>query len=270
MKYLLSGSNGFIGSALKQALLNQGHQVLGLSRDLLFTPVKLRKYIEEIQPDYIIHLATYGNMYTQADDLQTVQSNIIGTFNLLRASNKLPYKGFINVSSSSTLLPYETFYSATKSACEKLVRAFVNKYGKPIATVRPYSVYGAGDNPNHFIPTALRAFKEDKELSLSHGYHDWIYIDDLVSGILTVIKNIEALKGKEVNIGTGQSYSNSAVISYLREIFGKPGNVLHVDSLRPYDSENWVADVSVLRKLGWEPETDLNDGLERLVYGNKK
>jgi nucleoside-diphosphate-sugar epimerase len=242
--------------------------VVALPRELLFKPKELKRFLEVENPDYIFHLAAYGNMYVQTDERQTIESNIIGLFNLLEASKKINYKGLINFSSSSTLLPYETFYSATKGAGERIVEAFVNKYQKPVVTVRPYSVYGPGDNPNHFIPTAIKAFRTDLELKLSPGFHDWIHVSDLVTAVLIVIKNIEQLYGVEVNIGTGISTSNHAVISILRDFFGKPGKVIKVGELRAYDNENWVAKPDKLRQLGWEAEIDLEEGLEKLIYEN--
>lgn len=245
----------------------QGHTVVPLPRELLYKK-DLKKFLEKEQPDYIFHLASYGNKYDQTDENLIIKANINALINLLNASKNIPYKAFINFSSSSTLLEYETFYSATKGAGERLVKAHVFKYDKPIVTVRPFSVYGSGDDPKHFIPVAIKAFKENLELKVSPGEHDWIHISDLISGVWVVTQNILRLKGQAINVGTGRATLNYGIVSILRDIFDKSGNIKKIESMRSYDNENWVADIKVLKSLGWYPKMDLQEGLERLVYGN--
>lgn len=267
MKCLITGVTGFIGRHLSTKLLALGHQVVELKWEQLYKDPSLQRFVKEVNPDYIYHLAAYGNKYDQQDEWKILKANVQALFKLLQATKNIDYRAFINFSSSSTLLKYETFYSATKGAGERIVDAFVNKYGKNVVTVRPYSVYGPDDDPKHFIPVAIKAFKEDLELKVALGEHDWIYIDDFIDGLLKVAKNIEKLKGRCVNIGTGVSSSNYAIISILRDIFQRRGKVHRAGKLREYDNQNWVADNKVLKSLGWKPEIDLEEGLERLVYG---
>lgn len=254
---LITGSHGFLGEHLVASLEQQGCKVVRLSRDWRSLP----------KADYIFHLGAYGNKYDQQDEEKIFKANVVRTWDLLMASKDMPYKAFINVSSSSTLLPTETFYSATKAAMERICRAFVDKYDKPVVTVRPYSVYGLGDDPKHFIPVAIDAFKTNKDLTLAKGVHDWIHIEDLVEGIKIVVKNAEELKGREVNIGTGLQTSNYEIVSILRQVSGLPGKVKHVEQLRSYDTTFWVADNSLLCSFGWEPQHNLEGDLEKMYYG---
>ena len=228
-----------------------------------------REWTEVPESDYIFHLAAYGNRYEQQDEQEIFDSNIILLWRLLQATKDMKYSAFINFSSSSTLLDYETFYSATKAAGERICRAFVNKYNKPIVSVRPYSVYGGGDWEGHFIPTAIKAFKEDLELNVAPGEHDWIHVSDLVAGVMKVTEASNKLKGQCINIGTGFAQSNYAIISILQDIFLKHGNVKRIGQIREYDTKRWQADNSVLLGLGWEPKIELEDGLEALVYDTK-
>lgn len=263
---LITGQSGFLGRHLS-AHLSRTNKVLGLPRQFLYQPEFLKPFMEDVKPDYIFHLAAYGNKYDQQDEEQIVKANIVALFNLLAASRDIPYQAFINFSTSSTLLKYETFYSATKGAGERIVKAFVQKYDKPVVTVRPYSVYGPGDDSRHFIPTAINSFKEDLEIEVSPGDHDWIYADDLVEGVIKIAENADKLKGQCVNIGTGVAQSNYAIISILRDIFQKPGKVKRIkEKTRPYDCENWAADNNLLKSLGWAPKISLEEGLTRLVY----
>lgn len=279
---LITGSHGFIGTALQQELQSQGHEVTSLPRKLLWDQEDLSEYLWRHQPDWIFHCGAYGNKYQQTDDYETIFSNIMGTVNLLYASQNIPYKALINVGSSSEYgfklrpmvetdsLDTDTFYGVTKASATLLCRAFAKKFSKPIVTVRPFSIYGPGDDPDHFIPTAIKCFRTNQELSLSKGVHDWTHVDDLISGMLTVAKNADKLTGGVVNIGTGKQVTNFEVVSILRGILGIPGNVRHVEPLRDYDTTaSWVADNSLIKSLGWKPKQSLEEGLERLAIGWK-
>ena len=278
-RHLLTGASGFIGQHLAKMLTELGHQVIALPRELLLDPPSLQAFLAERKPDYVFHLAAYGNKYDQQDERQIVEVNIIGTFNLLESSQHLPLKAFINVGSSSEYgtkskpmvetdsLDTNTFYGASKASSALLCRAFATKYNRPVVTARPFSIYGEGDDPKHFIPTAIKAFKEGEELKLAKGVHDWTHVEDLAEGLLIVAKNAEELKGMAVNIGTGLQTTNYEVVSLLRQTSGLPGNVKHVDLLRSYDNTTaWVADNSLIKSLGWVPQHKLETDLERMYW----
>jgi nucleoside-diphosphate-sugar epimerase len=232
--------------------------------------------------DYIIHLAAYGNKYDQQNEFQMIQANILKTWHLLEGTKDIPYKAFINTGSSSEYgtkatrmfesdsLDTNTFYGATKAAATMLCRAFAKKYNKPIATVRPFSVYGIGDDPKKFIPTVISRIKNNEELTLSKGVHDWVHINDVVEAILLITQKIEEVKGQEINIGTGIQTSNLEVVTLLRDILSKPGKINYVEPLRDYDTDVlWVCDNNKLKSLGWKPAHDLEEYLARLALTNK-
>ena len=92
--------------------------------------------------EYIIHLAAYGNHYFQTKDTKIYKANVRLLFRLLMASKDMPYKGFINVSTTHHNLESGSWYGSTKAAGEYLVRAFVAQNNKPVINIRPYSIYG--------------------------------------------------------------------------------------------------------------------------------
>lgn len=279
MEYLVSGANGFIGKALCQELSRKGQKVTALPREYLHKEPTLSSFLAKVRPDVIVHLAAYGNKYDQQEEEKIVKANIEGTWNLLKASKAIPYKAFINVGSSSEYgtkqrpmgegdsLDTDTFYGATKASATLLCRAFAKKYGKPVVTVRPFSVYGEEDDPSKFIPTVIRCFKTNAELTLAPGVHDWVHINDFIKALMVVIKNAQGLKGRVVNIGSGRQTSNFEVTAILREILGVPGNIAYTyDKMRDYDTtQMWLCDNSLIRSLGWNPEMDLEEHLERMV-----
>jgi nucleoside-diphosphate-sugar epimerase len=222
MTYLISGRSGFIGTAITEYLTERGYNAWNIQRGLSIK--ELTEYFEETNPDYIIHLATYGNHYDQKDFLQMVETNIIGTYNLLEAAKTVNYKKFYNITTSSVLLKDQTYYSITKLCGEQLSRMY-----RDIVNVRPYSVYGSGEASHRFIPTVINCLNSGKEMTLDKtAVHAWIFIDDF----------IHAMFAGETELG-GPKVSNIEIVKLLESISGKKLNYIP-GKLRSYDTDNWV------------------------------
>ncbi len=252
---MISGMNGFIGTALSNYLHERGDIAIGLKRNIIMNPIGLDLQFKIHKPDYIVHLAAYGNHSFQTNGLRTVYTNIEFGFNMLQASLNVDYKKFYNISSSSVTLPQQTLYSATKLSMEKIAEVFAAKYNKPIVNVRPYSVYGPGEAAFRFIPVVIAHLLTGDEMTVEeNATHDWIYIDDF----------IKAMLAGETEIGTGIKTSNKEIIQILEDISGeklnyKPGK------FRDYDNDNWVAAKGV-------EHISLREGLEKTFnhYANEK
>lgn len=222
MNYFISGSSGFVGQAIKKYLIDKGEAVYAIDRDLAIHD--LIRYFEVIKPDYIIHLATYGNHYDQKDFYQMVETNIIGTYNLLEAAKGFDYKRFYNFTTSSVFLKDQTCYSITKLCGEQLAAKYKN-----VVTVRPYSVYGPGEASHRFIPTVIRCLNSGTQMTLDgNAVHAWIFINDLV----------KALFAGETELG-GPKTSNIGMVRILEQISGKKLKYIP-GKLRSYDTDNWV------------------------------
>lgn len=280
---LITGATGFIGSNLASRLLQLNLRVAGLPKELLQEPIALREYCEEIKPDYIFHLAAYGNHSNQKNFNEIVATNIIKTALLLDATKFIKYEAFINFGSSSeygkkdlpmseeTLLEPDTFYGATKAASTLLSRAFAGQYAKPVVTVRPFSVYGEGEAEFRFIPTIIKGLVEEAPTPVVlEPKHDWIYVQDFIDGVIRVIKNVDKLAGRVINIGTGLQYSNIEVVNVLEKVSGQTLMIDPFGDARPYDNDTWVADNSRLRLLGWQPKHTLSEGLYKTYVYYKK
>ena len=224
MVYLISGKSGFIGSSITKYLIDKRHTVYGISRDCSIN--ELTEYFKEKNPDYIIHLASYGNHYYQEDFRQMVETNIIGTYNLLEAAKSINYKVFYNVSSSSVTLEKQTYYSITKLCAENLVKMFPK-----VVNSRPYSVYGPEEADHKFIPQVIRCLLTGEKMVLDeNATHDWIYIIDF----------IVALLAGETELGTGVKTTNKEIVRMLEDISGKKLKYVS-GKVRSYDNDNWVA-----------------------------
>lgn len=269
MIYAVSGSHGFIGSHLVR-MLEGNNTVLRISQKLLYSPNDLKKWFEKEKPDVIINLAAFGNMSTHQDVAMIVFSNLIGTYNMLSASKDIPYKKFIQVGSSSeygvknypmkeTDLPEtDTFYGASKLGATYLAKAFAVQ--KPIVIVRPFTVYGEDEAEHRLIPTAIRNIIKGTEIPLSEGVHDFIYVEDFISGMLTAAEY--AKSGEIVNIGTGRETTNKEIVEILGRIAGKPIKIKPTQG-RVFDNAHWSADMTKLLGWGWRPKFPLGLGLAK-------
>lgn len=236
-KYAISGSSGFIGTALSKRLEQSGNTVISIGRFLLGEKKHLRSLFDSKNPDYIVHLASYGNHYNQQDFAETVKANIINLHNLLSVSHKVPVYNF---SSSSVTLLAKTPYSITKLCGEQICDLFPNA-----VSIRPYSVYGPGEAEFRFIPTVIRALNSGEQITVDeNATHDWIYIEDFITAFL---------KGY-TEIGSGEKYTNMQIVQALEKISGKKLNY-KPGKLRSYDNENWVCPLGV-------PHRSIEDGLQ--------
>ena len=278
-KVLVSGYHGFIAGHLSKRLEQLGHKVVPIPRQYLGRIDLLTHFMNEEKPDYIFHLAAYGNHSTQEWEQMIFDTNVIGTWNMLMASKTIPYKKFVNFSTSSVLLEIQTLYSASKAAVEDLV----NVFPKPILTVRPYSIYGEGEADFRFIPTVIKCLVKDELLFLDeYASHDWLVVDDFIDALLFVLeKNPQSFLPMRqhfdypiVDIGSGKQSSNKEVVEILEEIAGKRVRKQITDivgKFRNYDTQNWVSSNKFLKKVEWEPKFTLRQGLEKTYqwYKNK-
>lgn len=236
MVYAITGSSGFIGSALRRRLEDSGHVVHSITRDQLRSVDLLAAWIDENKIDEVFHLSAYGNHFNQTDQKEILRTNILFTLNVFKASGSRKVYSF---STSSVTLPARTLYSISKMAGEWISGLFPN-----VINIRPYSVYGPGEAAHRFIPTVCRCLKTGEQMTLDESAtHDWILISDF----------IDALLAGHTTIGTGQHYTNLRVVNILEYISGKKLNYVP-GSLRPYDNADWVAPVSV-------PHISIEEGL---------
>ena len=265
-KIAISGSSGLIGSKLVEVL-----KADGIPRELLYNPIELNKFIKGY--DTVIHCGSYGNHRWQTDLAQIFVSNVFVTENLLEASRINKVKNFIFFGSSSEygdkeipmveeMMP-ETYsmYGCCKVAGTYLTRHY-SAYMNTV-TVRPFSVYGVGEDSKMFIPTLVRAIRDEKVFVLQKGNHDWVYVDDFVSAIQIILKNIEMLNGLILNIGSGVTITNEEVVGVMILLSGRQLVIERTGEGNPL----WVADSGKIRSLGWKPRVCLYDGLKR-VYNS--
>jgi nucleoside-diphosphate-sugar epimerase len=293
--YLITGATGFIGSCLLRKLISEDritHILLRREADLwrvrdlirktnvhfsdLSDIKSLTKIVEKIKPDIIYHLATYGAYSSQDNADLCVKTNIMGTWNLLKATSNVNYELFVNTGSSSEYgfkkLPMKerdflepaSYYAVTKCSQTLLCSYFAKENHKPIVTLRPFSVYGPYEDKDRFVPALLKAlyFHSRMNLVSPNIARDWIYVDDVVNAYLLVNK-FNKYGGEVFNIGTGIQKTIKEVVESAVETTGEKTIFKWKEMKnRIWDTDYWVADTSKTAKLlKWSPKVDLAQGL---------
>ncbi len=276
MKYLISGASGFIGSNLRKYLEENGHSVKSIKREWFNDIETLTKECLTYNPDYIIHLASYGNMAWQTEEDEIVSTNILKTYLLLKVTKDIPYKLFVNVSTSSVYgervdamredmaLHGKSFYAVTKIAGEGLCTAFAKKYDKNIISIRPFSIFGEYEDERRFIPVVIKSIKENKSFKLDeNACHDWVYVKDFIDALMALI---ETKNSGVYNIGTGVQRTNLQVVNTISELMNRKAIYESVGNLRSGDSRySWVADITQLKKINYKEKYGFEEGIKRTI-----
>lgn len=249
---VITGSKGFIGSHLTKRLDN----VIAIPHDKI-SATKLYPF------DYFYFLSSYGNLAHQTDTRQIFKANIQDLASILLEAKDIKFKSFVFVSTSSVKLRTQTMYSRCKKASEEMLLAVMEKYDVPICIIRPYSVIGVGEQPEHLIPTLIRSCLTGKQMNfVGNATHDYIDVEDVVDGILSLSNH--SARGI-FELGTGVKTTNEEVLEMVEKITGKKANINRVDSLRPYDNQEWVSTNFKARGFGWLPRKSLAQSIQEMV-----
>jgi len=256
MNYIL-GASGFIGKHLSKKL---GKYIPIPHGDIPTT--KLKDF------DNIFYLASYGNLIHQTDIKETIKANVLDVAHVIEEAVKHDFKSFIFISTSSVKLKYQTSYSRAKRATEEVLLAYLERYNKPIAIVRPFSVTGVGEQKEHLIPKLIHSCMTGEPMDfVGDPVHDFIDVDDLTDGILNLSKN--SARGI-FELGTGKATSNEDVLRIVERITGKRANLRRVSVMRNYDTQNWVSNNFRARSWGWLPQKSLEVSIQEMYEHAQK
>ncbi len=306
-KVLVTGADGFIGSHLVENLLKRGYPVRALT---YYNSFNFWGHIEEFYQDYpdqlevisgdirdpglcekmcegievVFHLAALIPIpYSYIAPHSYVQTNVMGTLNMLKASLKSGVKRFVQTSTSEVYgtaqyvpidekhpLNPQSPYAATKLAGDKLALSFYLSFGLEVVVVRPFNTYGPRQSARAVIPTIILQALEGDQIKLGNvdTARDFNYVSDTVEGILRAGLE-DAFVGEEVNIGSGRSCR-------IRELVDLVGKVLHKnfkiytdpERIRPERSEVKLllcSSEKLRNKTGWAPRVSLEEGIERTI-----
>lgn len=297
---IVTGATGFIGANLARRLLYDGHEVHLLVRPdhtpwrraTIRTDVRLHevnlsdkealtRVIGDIRPDWVFHLAAYGAYSWQTDLRHMVQTNIVGTVNLVEACLKTGLEAFANTGSSLEYgfkghAPSETerlepnnYYAITKASATLFCRYAAKSHGVHLPTLRLYSVYGPYEDPARLIPTLiLRGLNgELPPLVNPDIVHDFVYVDDVSEAYLLAVTLPDQELGAVYNVGTGVQTSLREVVDVVRRLMRiKAEPNWNSMPNRPWDTNIWVANNRKIRdELGWQPRHTFEQGFRLMV-----
>lgn len=251
--------------------------------------IRDRAFLEEVfvkeSVDKIVHLAAMAGVRSSLlDPSLYVDVNVQGTLNMLDMSVKHGIKNFVYASSSSvygnnTKMPFEESdpvdtpispYAATKKATELLAHVYSHVHGLKTTGLRFFTVYGPWGRPDMgvfgFIDKILRG-ETIEVYNFGEMRRNFTYIDDIVSGILAVLD--ADFTYEIVNIGGDR---DEALLDYIAAIEKHSGKTADkkLMPMQPGDVVSTVADISKLRKLGWEPTTRIDEGVRKFVEWYKE
>jgi len=234
--------------------------------------------------DVIFHLAALiGIPYSYQAPMSYVNTNVIGTLNVLEATklNNIPL--LISTSTSETYgsaiytpideihpLQGQSPYSATKIAADKLVESYYNSFNLPVINIRPFNTFGPRQSARAVIPTIISQLLTKNKLYLGDlsPIRDFTFVEDTARGFVLAAKENKNI-GEVINLGYGQGISVGDIANLLIEIMGLKKNIcIDKKRIRPEKSEvlHLISDNQKAKELlGWEPKISLKKGLEKTI-----
>ena len=248
----ITGSKGFIGSNLTERI---DHFTPIPHEDI--SKIKLNPYSR------FFFLSTYGNMADHKDDKMIVQANVGDLIRVLDQTDFHKINSFIYTSTSSARLPIQTMYSRTKRSAEQILFGYMDKYSAPICIVRPFSVTGVGEQKEHLIPTLIRSCMDGEMVNfVPDPVHDFIDVEDVAMGLLSLSNH--GARGI-YELGSGKQHTNQEVLDIVQKTTGKKATINVVNSMRDYDTEDWVSTNFKARGYGWLPKKPLEQSIKEMV-----
>lgn len=298
-RILVTGGAGFIGANLVRALVGRGAKVrvmdnlfTGRRENILGLPVDffegdVERYKDVLSAmdgcDTVFHLAARNIVVSTSSPDKDLATNVIGTFNVLRAAKELHVRRVVYASSASVYgnaryLPINEDdekiilnpYAASKMAGEHYCSAFFETYGVPVVIVRYSNVYGPFQSPLNpycgvvakFFDWALR-----EEPLMIHGdglqTRDFTYVEDAVEGTIAAAS---APPGMVFNLGSGFETSIRELARQVLSLTGSKSPLVYVDRRDIDNVRRRVLNVELARKvLRWSPRFTLEQGLARTL-----
>lgn len=328
-KILVTGSAGFIGFHLSKLLLSQNfvvhgydgitdyydtklkhrrHEILSESSNfsstvgMLEDNLLIEKQFNEFEPDIVIHLAAQAGVRYSLDNPRAyIDSNIVGTFNIMDAARRYNINHLLMASTSSVYganedMPFKehekadtqlTIYAATKKANESMAHSYAYLYKLPITMFRFFTVYGPWGRPDMALFKFTKAMMQNEEIDIYNNgemYRDFTYVDDLVKSIRLLIDakpetakkvcNTDSISSsgpfRIVNIGNSQKVK---LVDFINAIELELG-IKAKKNMLPLQIgdvlETW-ADVSLLKNLtGFSPNTNIDHGIKNFISWYKE
>ena len=258
MVIAVTGSEGFIGSHLVERLLASGHSVRALVQYNSFNSVGWLEESEKVDGLEIVFgdVRDSEQMNTFVEDAESVlhlaaliaiphsyqapnsymETNVMGTLNMLNASKRAGVGRFVHTSTSEVYgtalhvpiseshpLQGQSPYSASKIGADALAHSYWSSFNLPVVTLRPFNTFGPRQSLRAVIPTLLAQVIGGAEsilLGSTLPTRDFTYVDDTVSGFVAAM-HAEGVEGETINLGTGFEISIGDLVLLVEQVVGR-------------------------------------------------
>jgi NAD dependent epimerase/dehydratase len=308
-KVLVTGADGFIGSHVTEALLREGAEVTALSYYNSFDSCGWLDEVKisgqrnlfvvrgDLRDSAFVNRLVKGNKivfnlaaliaipYSYAAAQSYVETNILGTLNVLEAAREHGTKRVVQTSTSEVYGTAQTMpiaeshplhgqspYAASKIGSDMMSEAYARSFEVPVVILRPFNTYGPRQSERAVVPTIVRQAIDPACGQIMVGdlttVRDLTYVEDTAAAFIAA-GTCDLAYGSAYNAGSERAESISEVLSLILELTGTAKPVCHDTSrTRPQKSEvrALLADASRFHDAtGWSAQTSLRDGLNQTI-----
>ncbi|MBS1765443.1 MAG: NAD(P)-dependent oxidoreductase [Bacteroidetes bacterium] len=278
-RIVVTGSSGFLGTAIIKLLTSKGHTVVPVSRKLGFDICK-PETLKTVEPfDVMIHLAAHTfvpDSYNRTAEFFTI--NINGTLNALELCKTHQAKMIFASSyvyGQPSYLPVDEQhpvnmwnpYASSKIISEQLCHVYHREFDVPIDVLRIFNIYGPGQNQSFLIPKIIKGvFDGQINLETLIPKRDFVHVNDVAQAFLNCAENNSIPTYTTYNVGSGVSYSVQQIIDKTEHIAGRKVQITCSEKRRANEVLDVVADYSKIKhEKHWHPHISIDQGLKEMI-----
>ena len=250
---------------------------------------EFERILKEYNITHIVHFAAESHVDNSiSDPRRFVQSNILGTFNLLEIIRDFPEIRFHHISTDEVYgslgeegkfvetTPYapNSPYSASKAASDMLVRAYNHTFKALVTISNCSNNYGPNQHNEKFIPVVINSILNNKKIPVygnGKNVRDWIFVEDHCEAVWFVLNNGKI--GETYNVGGNCEKTNLEIINDICQVLNvNPQDYISfVEDRKGHDFRYAIDNTKISKELNWHPKTSFNEGLKQTVefYKNR-
>jgi nucleoside-diphosphate-sugar epimerase len=297
---LVTGGSGFVGACIVHRALADGYDVHVLLRPQarlwrlqhvlprlqvhcadLTDAAAVHEVMARVRPRAVLHLATHGAYESQDDARRILETNVVGSYNVLQAAIAFGSAVVVSAGSSSEYgyrdtamketdaLQPNSIYAVAKAAQTHLCTLLGGaSEATAVVTFRLFSVYGPWEEPTRLFPTLIRRARAGLPLEMvaRDVARDFVYVEDVVDAFLG-LERLDELRGEVFNLGTGTESTLADVVEAVLDAVGRRTEVRWgAMAPRRWDTVHWKCDPAKARRvLRWTARHNLRSGVRRMV-----
>ncbi|HPR18371.1 MAG TPA: dTDP-glucose 4,6-dehydratase [Candidatus Cloacimonadota bacterium] len=271
----------YAGNLYNLAEANKNPHYVFVKGDV-FVSRDVKNVFEQFNPDYVVHFAAESHVDRSIINPDVfLQTNIMGTQNVLKFAREYQIKKFVQISTDEVYGSIEAGkqaseedgmnpnnpYAASKAAADLLTRVAHQTYGLNVNIVRSCNNFGPHQFPEKLIPLLLNNLQEDNDLPIygqGKNIREWMFVEDNCCAIDLVLNHGKS--GEIYNVGSGNCWENIEIATFLLAQFPQTkANIKFVTDRPGHDFRYSMNSDKIRRELGWQPQSDLKSGLLQTI-----